>query len=627
MHTYILTRFSVFDPEFKGFVMTRTMAPEAYRSCLYSPARLDFKFDVFEKVTLPAVVNQTCKNYTWLIYTSSSLPALFRERLFALTANHKQVRVIEVDSMGEFFRDINKQVVHEDYATVRLDDDDGLCLNFLEALNFHKDRKGMVISFPNGIEFKMVAGEVVFGKKIIYKKIALGLAGINVNIFRAGNHIEADEKYPVVYDEMPGAYSLCCSEHSDLKHDWHEVTFHRFWLGRFTVRDDGSAELLARDRLQAAGRVIPKSAIAGLTDRQRDIAFFHQGFVRPAITAIGQIVEGSPIGPDDSLFWQFPARTEQAAWIVHADLRQSLFADNVMHVYLGLPWATWIDKGRRAAWGDSGPLPMQQQLQRVGVYLSGQRHALAELGVELRVHTVCQHVDWADLTPAWQKLGVTDLWLSHCPGRPVPGFEVHPWRLFAPNVEDLARRQGLRIGVDPAQKPLLASFIGTHASHYLCDMRLRLNGLTGEPGMHIRLTEQWHFEQSVYGQQMWGSAVAAVAERAAAVDDGVAEYNRVLSDSMFSLCPAGAGANTLRLWESLAVGAVPVLLGSPSNQPLLPRGGTLLPVDWDAIVLRVPDDQVHDLPAVLRRVPLDEVRRRQRLGMQAFEGVCAQRCF
>ena len=210
---------------------------------------------------------------------------------------------------------------------------------------------------------------------------------------------------------------------------------------------------------------------------------------------------------------------------------------------------------------------------------------------------------------------------------PVPCFELHPWRLFAPNVEDPGRRQQLRVGVDPEQKTLLASFIGTYAAHYLCDTRVRLAGFAGEPGFHIRLTDQWHFEESVYGQQMQSSHASTAVEQIALLDDGVAEYNRVLSDSVFSLCPAGAGANTLRLWESLAVGAVPVLLGSPSNQPMLPRGGTLLPVDWDAIVLRVPDYQVHDLPAVLRRVPLDEVRRRQRLGMQAFEAVCAQRCF
>jgi len=107
----------------------------------------------------------------------------------------------------------------------------------------------------------------------------------------------------------------------------------------------------------------------------------------------------------------------------------------------------------------------------------------------------------------------------------------------------------------------------------------------------------------------------------------VAEYNRVLSDSMFSLCPAGAGANTLRLWESLAVGAVPVLLGPASSQPELPRGGTLTEVDWDAIVLRVSEEQLENLPQILRQLPMDEVRRRQRLGMKAFASVCEQRCF
>jgi hypothetical protein len=406
---------------------------------------------------------------------------------------------------------------------------------------------------------------------------------------------------------------------------------HRFWLGRFTVHQHGGAGLLFRDWLQSAGRLMPEAVFAGMAAPQRDKAFFHQAFVRPAITAVGKTVAALPRGPDDALFWQFPARTEQSAWEAHAGIALPHFDGDVMQVYLGLPWATWIDKGRKNAGGDAGLLAMQQQLRRVAVHLSGLHHALGELGVQLKVHTVCQHIYWQDLLADWTRLGVTDLWLSHCPAQPMPGFDIHPWRLFAPNVEDPARRQGLRIGIDPAQKPLLASFVGAHAAHYLSDMRLRLGALAAEPGLHIRLTKQWHFEQAVYGQQMRGQAPAAhdVGGLSAALvlQEELAEFNRVLSDSVFSLCPAGAGANTLRFWESLAVGAVPVLLGPAASHPELPRGGSLLPVDWDAIVLRVPDEQVHDLPAVLRRVPLDEVRRRQRLGLEAFALVQQQRCF
>lgn len=87
---------------------------------------------------------------------------------------------------------------------------------------------------------------------------------------------------------------------------------------------------------------------------------------------------------------------------------------------------------------------------------------------------------------------------------------------------------------------------------------------------------------------------------------------------------AGAGPNTLRLWEALAVGAIPVLLGVQSE---LPVGGSLPEIDWESIVLRVPDEQINTLPELLAAMPLAERRQRQQLGLQAYALVKAQRCF
>ena len=41
---------------------------------------------------------------------------------------------------------------------------------------------------------------------------------------------------------------------------------------------------------------------------------------------------------------------------------------------------------------------------------------------------------------------------------------------------------------------------------------------------------------------------------------------------VFSLCPEGAGPNTLRVWESLAVGAIPVILVDGWLPPTTERG-------------------------------------------------------
>ncbi len=409
-----------------------------------------------------------------------------------------------------------------------------------------------------------------------------------------------------------------------------------FWFGRFVAQLQRDGGYAVRDWLQAQGRTLGAELFSGLQGRELDLALFQYGFARPAVSAHGAPVAQRHDDTDahgGALFWQFPCRTEAAAWDAHATLQQPRMHDNALHVYLGLPWATWIDKARKSAWGADGARGMQQQLQMVGVQLSGMRHALAALGVQLKLHTVCQHIYWFDLMPAWQKLGVTDLWLSHCPPAdatqvsvpPVPMPDLgtvclHPWALHAVNVEDPQRRCGLTLGKDVAQKSVLASFAGAHMPHYLSDIRLRLQNLANAPGFVLSLQDDWHFNEVVYGHQIGGQPFAPAPD----LDAAVHRYNALLSDSVFALCPAGAGPNTLRLWEALAVGAIPVLLGA---LPVLPCGGSLPAIDWDRIALRVPDGQLEQLPLMLASMPLAERRERQARGLQAYAAVKVQRCF
>lgn len=422
--------------------------------------------------------------------------------------------------------------------------------------------------------------------------------------------------------ELTGARAGVSASRRGTRHQAAEFD-QAWWFGRFRLAVHDGGNLQFRDLLIPGCRVVPAAQFSGLSSAERAIAYFQHGFLAGAMSSAMTTVARRPRAPDDALFWQFPCRTEAAAWDRHAAIGSPVRQEHCLHAYLGLPWATWIDKERKQAWGRDGASQMARQAQQIGVRLSGIRGVLESLGIEWRLHTVCQHVYWSDLMPVWHRLGVTDLWLSHAGCSPGPGDEAlrrHPWCLYAVNLEDPERRSGLDIGRDPAAKPLLASFIGAYAAHYLSDVRLRLLALADQPGILIELTDQWHFEQTVYRHQMFGEPGVC----GAAVDASVLRYNRALSDSIFSLCPAGAGANTIRLWESLAVGAVPVLLGP---EPRLPQGGTLPPIDWDAIVLRVRDDQVCELPQILRSMPLDEVRRRQQMGIKAYALVREQRCF
>lgn len=404
-----------------------------------------------------------------------------------------------------------------------------------------------------------------------------------------------------------------------------DAAVHRWWFGRFLADTTRGTTVLLRDCLRAESVELPAALFAGRQGKALERALCRAGFAGGAVSAPVGVAE-RPRSAEDLLFWQYPCRTEGAAWQRHAEARaHDLDESEPAHVYCGLPWATWIDKARKLRLDLAQDAAVQAQLRLIDIQLGGLRAMLAGLGVELRVHTVCQHIYWPDLLPLWRRLGITDLWLSHCPragsaaADDAAGLVLHPWHLFAVNVEDAQRRAGLDVGRDPAQRPLLASFVGAHAGHYLSDIRLRLKALAGEADIVVRVTDRWHFEDTVYGQQILGQA-AAPADNG----DSVRAYNQLLSDSVFSLCPAGAGANTLRLWESLASGAIPVLLG---DQPELPRGGTLRDIDWDTALLRWNRPDLAALPAYLRAMPLDERRRRQQCGLQAYQDVRRQRCF
>ncbi len=71
------------------------------------------------------------------------------------------------------------------------------------------------------------------------------------------------------------------------------------------------------------------------------------------------------------------------------------------------------------------------------------------------------------------------------------------------------------------------------------------------------------------------------------------EMARVLSASKFVLCPRGVGPSSFRLYETLALGAVPVVL---SDSWCPPRR-----VPWDSCCIRVKESEVSSLPDVLRQ--------------------------
>ena len=219
LHNYIITRFSILDYTFKGYRLSKDKTEEDYKNILFDKNRLDFKFNVFEKMTLSSIMNQTNNNYTWLIYTSIYLPDEYKNKLINLVKTNKNIKIIYVNTFDEFLNDINKQIKHDEYTTIRLDDDDGLNNRFIETLNNYNynDMKNKILSFLKGKKFK-VDNNIIYGDNINYSNIALGLTAFNMNIYECGHHKKINNKYDVIYNnDIEEAYYICCSEYCDTK--------------------------------------------------------------------------------------------------------------------------------------------------------------------------------------------------------------------------------------------------------------------------------------------------------------------------------------------------------------------------------------------------------------------------
>jgi hypothetical protein len=76
-----------------------------------------------------------------------------------------------------------------------------------------------------------------------------------------------------------------------------------------------------------------------------------------------------------------------------------------------------------------------------------------------------------------------------------------------------------------------------------------------------------------------------------------------MQSSVFALCPSGSGPNSIRLWEALGFGAIPVILSHTLRLPGVPQL-------WRQAALFVPETEaaVAALPARLEALAADPQR-------------------
>lgn len=130
------TRFSFFGKS--GWKSAASMNPEE----LFAPERLDKRFELFEKITLRSLVDQTDRDFDHMVLSSALMPMPFRLRLRDMCRDHLGDRAKVLFRRPKFVEKIVHNFTLETYGgedhvmQAVLDDDDAVSVDFVEAMRF-----------------------------------------------------------------------------------------------------------------------------------------------------------------------------------------------------------------------------------------------------------------------------------------------------------------------------------------------------------------------------------------------------------------------------------------------------------------------------------------------------------
>jgi hypothetical protein len=99
------------------------------------------------------------------------------------------------------------------------------------------------------------------------------------------------------------------------------------------------------------------------------------------------------------------------------------------------------------------------------------------------------------------------------------------------------------------------------------------------------------------------------------------EYNTVLSDSVFSLCPEGTGPNTIRLWESMAIGSIPVLFENDWIRPNIEG------YNWDDFSVTISTNDLNNIFEILKSIPVGKIEEMRQNCINAYNIIRLRTCF
>lgn len=274
------------------------------------------------------------------------------------------------------------------------------------------------------------------------------------------------------------------------------------------------------------------------------------------------------------LFWQYPAITEKT------------FYQQNKHdkAYVGIPWATIIDK----------------RINLQSIY-----NLLKSSLPDENYYTCCQHINFKLLLPLFKTLNITKVYTSHKEKGidMIQNIRLLPCPIYALNIEDNKFNKEIKEVNDVLlhDRDILFSFVGGyHPTIYMSDIRKKIYGLHKQKNVVIKNTGEWHLNKLVYHSSQNNKQTLNLNNQHM---NRTGDYNKLLLKSRYTLAPSGSGPNSIRFWEALGAGSIPVLLADTLELPEHEL--------WDDTIVRIAEKDVYKIYEILGEINKEEEEKRR----------------
>ena len=214
---------------------------------------------------------------------------------------------------------------------------------------------------------------------------------------------------------------------------------------------------------------------------------------------------------------------------------------------------------------------------------------IAKLNIQQKNNfTICQHDDYMRLIDVFKHLNINTVFspLHDKNNIITKGIDIIPIAFTCSFDFDNTKNKDIDI-----------SFVGTYTSHSI--RHRMLNRINGD---NIIYRDSYHIDSNSFSIENYRQKEEN-------------EYQDILERSRFSLCPRGSSPSSVRFWESLAAGAIPILI---SDNWVLPDW------DWDNTIIVISEDNFDnlsygDIINMIDKIPQDKEKIMRKNCLNAYK--------